>query len=331
MPGKQQHLATKLPPSPPSSLSCFVFGSRRRTMNKSISADYPARGGETPDSHTLHGVHGDKGAGQLRLPAEGNSHQPLGLPHCFCSVFQKVFRGGESVWRKAGPCLLADISMRASPSPNSMSGISPCKGKAIRQGTIRGSWLFCPAQPAFSHWKKAAFPLGRLHVWKKIPPLVCSHLYPPIVHGAEAKTDFLLQWISASSTYKDSDLWWLVNEEIFRHRVIHSVPFTKQFKSFHLNYNRSPEMPCLHWYSRFLSYKSLGSVVHSGDTDLSIQRTKQMSQRLSELPKATWNPAWKPENQIPLGTLPALQFSQREPAVISFKPKLRVTWPATSR
>ena len=53
-----------------------------------------------------------------------------------------------------------------------------------------------------------------------------------------------------------------------------------------------------------------GSAVGSGDTDLSMWGTKQMPQRLKELPKATWSPAWKPENPIPLGTLPAQRLSQ---------------------
>ena len=88
--------------------------------------------------------------------------------------------------------------------------------------------------------------------------------------------------------------------------MIYSLPFTEQLKGFHLNYSQSPEMPYNNWYPHFKDYNAPVSAVGSRDTDLSIPGMEQMSQRLSELPKATWNPAWKTENSVPLGILPAL-------------------------
>lgn len=65
------------------------------------------------------------------------------------------------------------------------------------------------------------------------------------------------------------------------------LPFTEQFKGFHLNPNQSPEMPCNNGYPRFKDYKVPVSAVVSRDPDFSVPGTKQMSQRLSELPEAT--------------------------------------------
>lgn len=170
------------PQSPPSSLSRFVLApGEGQWTSQSVqitlhgeerhltAKPFTSRQGQ---KHRVIGVHG-----------ECNSHQPLGLPYCFCSVFQKVFRGGERAWRKAGLCLLSDISMRSPPSPHSMSGISPCKGEAIRQGTTKGSGLFCPAAHSTClPLLKRLFSTEHVPCMERIPPLVCSHSYPPLVN-----------------------------------------------------------------------------------------------------------------------------------------------------
>lgn len=79
-------------------------------------------------------------------------------------------------------------------------------------------------------------------------------------------------------------------------------------------------MPCNNWYPHFTGYHVLGSVVGSGNTNLSIQGAKQKSQRLKELPKATWNSAWKTENLHLWGSCQPCDFPRE--AMMLFPPRL---------
>lgn len=83
---------------------------------------------------------------------------------------------------KAGLCLLADISVQSLSTPNQCQGSAlaqePASYKA--QSGLRAS-LSCYTLDLHSRMKRL---LSTRHgpCMEKIPPLVCSHLYPPAVN-----------------------------------------------------------------------------------------------------------------------------------------------------
>lgn len=79
---------------------------------------------------------------------------------------------------EAGRALPVSRDFSVIPAPQPRCWGSALAEEKCSEGTACGSRLLCPAQLAFP-CQKGCFSTSMPHVWKKIPPLVCFHLYPP--------------------------------------------------------------------------------------------------------------------------------------------------------